>query len=112
MEEETMEIALMAASLLDRSWEETLDAAVADGIRVIEACGGGHIPKRHFDPRELATSPKALERFVESLETRQLRLCAFSCHGNPLHPDKEKAKWAHEDFAATCEVAAKLKVPY
>jgi sugar phosphate isomerase/epimerase len=107
-----MEIALMSASLLDRSWDDALDAAVQNGIGLIEACGGGHIPKRHFDPVELAESDSALARFVESLESRKLDLCAFSCHGNPLHPDPAHGQRAHEDFVATCEVASRLEVPF
>jgi len=106
-----MEIAFMSASMLDRSWEATLDAAVDCGVSVIEACGGGHIPKRHFDPLELASSADALARFTSSLEQRELRLCALSCHGNPLHPDPEEAARIHADFVATCEVAGKLGVP-
>ena len=49
-----VELALMSASMLDRSWEAMLDAAVARGVRQIEACAGGHIPTLHYDPVRLA----------------------------------------------------------
>ena len=52
-----MEIALMAASMLERSWEQMLDSAQKHGIRLIEACAGGHIPKVHYDPIKLESSP-------------------------------------------------------
>lgn len=107
-----MDVALMSASMLDRSWEETLDAAVANGIGLIEACAGGHIPKRHYDPIELATSDAAFDRFVDSLGSRGLGVCALSCHGNPLHPDQETARQAHDDFIATCEIAERLQVSF
>jgi sugar phosphate isomerase/epimerase len=107
-----VEIALMSASMLDRSWEEMLDAAVAHGIRHIEACGGGHIPTVHFDPVELARDGDRLARFRASLEDRGLSLCAFSCHGNPLHPDPERARSDHADFLSTCHVAGELGVRY
>ena len=107
-----MDIALMSASLLDRSWEDTLDAAIANGITLIEACAGGHIPKTHYDPVELASSDSALDQFVESLDSRGLSLCAFSCHGNPLHPDPDEARQTHEDFVASCEIASRLEVPF
>jgi sugar phosphate isomerase/epimerase len=105
-----VEIALMSASMLDRSWEEMLDAAVAHGIRRIEACGGGHIPTLHYDPIRLTRDADELARFRASLEERGLSLCAFSCHGNPLHPDPERARSDHADFLATCELAAELGV--
>jgi sugar phosphate isomerase/epimerase len=107
-----MDIALMSASMLDRSWEDTLDAAARHGVLVIEACSGGHIPKRHYDPTQLVTSDVALEQFRETLSSRGLRLCALSCHGNPLHPDRQEAARVHDDFVATCELAAALEVPH
>jgi sugar phosphate isomerase/epimerase len=107
-----MEIALMSASMLDRPWEAMLDAAVAHGIGQIEACAGGHIPTVHYDPVRLARDAGELARFKDTLERRELSLCAFSCHGNPLHPDPERARSDHADFLATCFLAAELGVPY
>lgn len=100
----------MSASMLDRPWEAALDAATARGVRWIEACGGGHIPTRHFDPVELGGDPGKLKRFQRSLEERELHLSAFSCHGNPLHPDAAHAEAAHGALVATCRVAAELGV--
>jgi sugar phosphate isomerase/epimerase len=100
----------MSASMLDRSWEAMLDAAVSRGITRIEACGGGHIPTHHYDPTELVADVRALDRFRDSLAERELELCSLSCHGNPLHPDRERAASDHQDFVATCELAAELGV--
>ena len=100
----------MSASMLDRSWEAMLDAAVAHGVGQIDACAGGHIPTTHYDPRSLASDGEALRRFRATLEERGLRLCSFSCHGNPIHPDPERAASDHEDFAATCSIASALGV--
>jgi sugar phosphate isomerase/epimerase len=105
-----VEIALMTASMLDRPWEAALDAAVAQGVRWIEACGGGHIPTLHFDPVLLDSDREQLKRFTASLEERELRLSAFACHGNPLHPDRRRAESDHEALAATCRLAAQLGV--
>ena len=105
-----VELALMSASMLDRSWEAMLDAAVARGIRQIEACAGGHIPTLHYDPIRLVDDRDAAQRFNATLEERELRLCSFSCHGNPLHPEPARAASDHEDFVATCRLAAQLGV--
>jgi sugar phosphate isomerase/epimerase len=111
-ENRRVEVALMSASMLDRPWEAMLDAAVAHGIRQIEACGGGHIPTLHYDPIRLASHAEELACFRASLEERELTLCAFSCHGNPLHPDPERARADHDDFLATCRVAGELGVGF
>jgi sugar phosphate isomerase/epimerase len=107
-----MDIALMTASMLERPWESVLDTALKHGITLIEACAGGHIPKHHYDPVALASDDAAFERFAETLQSRGMRLCAFSCHGNPLHPDPDIAGPAHEDFVAICEIAPKLGVEH
>ncbi len=100
----------MLVSLCDLSWEEALDAAKSHGFRLIEACGGGHIPKVHYDPIHLASDASALEKFQESVASRGLQICAFGCHGNPVHPDSQRAQAAHEDFVATCQIASRLGV--
>ena len=105
-----MEIALMGASMLDRSWDEFLDAASKERVRFVEACSGGHIPKVHYDPVELASNDASYERFAESLSSRGMAISSFSCHGNPLHPNEDIASRAHDDFVATCDVAAKMNV--
>jgi sugar phosphate isomerase/epimerase len=87
-----------------------LAAATRHEIRLIEACAGGHIPKVHYDPVRLASDNAAFDNFRRSLEERGQKICAFSCHGNPLHPNKVIAQAAHEDFVATCQVAQRLGV--
>ena len=100
----------MTVSLLDRSWDEALDTIASYGVRHVEANAGGHIPKDHFDPQALAADPGALRRFRESLEQRELAVCAFGCYGNPVHPMLERRTQAHEDFVATCRLAGELGV--
>jgi sugar phosphate isomerase/epimerase len=107
-----VELALMSASMLDRSWHEVLDAAVAHGVGEIEACAGGHIPTLHYDPVRLAEHRDERERFRASLGDRGLRLCSLSCHGNPLHPDPERANRDHADFVASCRLAGELGVRF
>jgi sugar phosphate isomerase/epimerase len=107
-----VEVALMSASMLDRPWDAVLDAAVARDVRWIEACGGGHIPTGHVDPVQLARDPAECRRFAATLEERGLRISAFSCHGNPLHPEPRRAASCHEALVATCTVAGQLGVPH
>ncbi len=105
-----MEIGLCSLSLLDRGWDEALDTLVANGVRWIEADAGGHIPKQHYDPHALLADPGALERFRDSLESRGIRIAAFGCYGNPVHPDPDRRRRDHDDFVATCRLARELGV--
>jgi len=105
-----VELGLMTVSLLDRSWGEALDTVASYGVHQVEANAGGHIPKDHFDPQALVSDSGALRRFRESLEARELRICAFGCYGNPVHPMLERRTQAHDDFVATCQLAGELGV--
>jgi sugar phosphate isomerase/epimerase len=102
----------MSASMLDRPWEAVLDAVVAQGVSWVEACGGGHIPTRHFDPVALAADRDARARFRASLDDRGLRLSSLACHGNPLHPDEARAAADHEALVAMCRLAPELGVEH
>jgi sugar phosphate isomerase/epimerase len=105
-----MDLGLVLVCYFDRSWEQALDAVVAQGLRYVEPCGGGHIPKVHYDPQRLAADSEALAEFRESITSRGLEICALATHGNPVHPDPDRARAHHDDFVASCRVAAELGV--
>ena len=61
----------------------------ARGIGQIEACGGGHIPTRHYDPVELAGDGEALAPLPRHARASAgCGSCSFSCHGNPCIPTR------------------------
>jgi sugar phosphate isomerase/epimerase len=105
-----MELGLCSVSLLDRTWEQALDALSRNGIRWVEANAGGHIPKDHFDPSQLLVDEKALARFTDALAQRGIGIAAFGCYGNPVHPTKARRDRDHQDFIATCALAQRLGV--
>lgn len=105
-----MQLGIVLVAFLDRSWEEALDATVEYGIKSIEPCSGGHIPKVHYDPRILISDAASRESFVSSIESRGLSVSALACHGNPLHPDRTRRENAHEDFVASCKLASLIGV--
>ncbi|MBU6147092.1 MAG: sugar phosphate isomerase/epimerase [Actinomycetales bacterium] len=105
-----MEIGLVLATYFDRSLADALDATVEAGITVVEPCGGGHFPDTHFIPSRLVEDPAERSAFQEAFTSRGLRIAAFACHGNPLHPDRRRRLVARESFTATCELARLLGV--
>ncbi len=105
-----MRLGLVIDPRLDRSWEAALDLAVRNGVTHVEPCGGGHVPTGYVDPLALAADTGALEAFRESVASRGLEIAALGVYGNPIHPDAQRARAAHEDFAAMCAVAERLGV--
>jgi sugar phosphate isomerase/epimerase len=105
-----MELAACLVAFFDRSWEDALDTVKRYGVRLVEPCSGGHIPRVHYDPVVLATDDRAFAEFHESIIVRNLEVCALACHGNPLHPDAARRDTARTDFEATCRLAEKLGV--
>ena len=49
--------------------------------------------------------------YEREFSSRGLIISAFSCHGNPLHPNKRDRVGAHETFMKTLELAHRLGVP-
>jgi sugar phosphate isomerase/epimerase len=105
-----LELALVMVCYFDRPWEDALHAVARHGLTMVEPCGGGHIPKTHYDPVALAEDSELLASFRESLESRNLQIAALGVHGNPVHPDRAIATAHHDDFVATCKIASELEV--
>jgi sugar phosphate isomerase/epimerase len=105
-----MELGAITVQFLDRPWEAALDYIQGQGIRLIEPCAGGHLPKLHYDPIRLNADQALLDAFRRSVDERGLQIDALACHGNPLHPQEARRRAHDEDFRATCELAGKLGV--
>ena len=105
-----MEIGLVLVGYMDRSLAEALDVTLAHGITVVEPCGGGHFPDTHYSPEGLARDPQALKAFAREFNLRGMRIAAFACHGNPLHPDSSRRTKSRQSFEATCQIAGELGV--
>ena len=89
-------------AMLDRLVELGLDAG---------ECGCGNYPgDRHCRPAELLVDDDALERFRDEVASRGLVISALSCHGNPVHPDADRAARDDAVFRDTVRLAARLGV--
>ncbi|WP_145045357.1 sugar phosphate isomerase/epimerase [Paenibacillus xylanexedens] len=94
-----------------RKLEDALDYVASKGLKAVEIGTGGHPGNAHCNPAELLGNDAALKNFKNAVESRGLMISALSCHGNPLHPQKDIAKGFHDDFVKTVELAEKLEVP-
>lgn len=90
--------------------EAALDRAQAAGLDCVEIGTGNYPGSTHCDPQDLLTSPPRLRAFKRAIDRRNLSVSAFSCHGNPLHPQPAIAGPFHETFLRTVELAERLEV--
>jgi len=90
--------------------EPMLDHIAKLGLDAVELGCGNYPGDRHCKPPELLADAVALEAFRRAIESRGLLISALSCHGNPLHPDRDRA--AHDDrvFRETVRLAERLGV--
>ena len=61
------------------------------GIEMVEIGCGGYPGDAHANPLELLGDPAKLAAFRRTIADAGLEISAFSCHANPVHPDKETA---------------------
>jgi len=105
-----MELGVFTVLFGKRSLEETLDAVKKAGLQTVEIGTGGYVGNAHCNPAELLEDEEKLTKFKEAIASRGLKISALSCHGNPLHPNKNIARQHHEEFQNTVRLASKLNV--
>ena len=89
--------------------DEVLDAILALGVDAVELGAGGY-PGRSRVPSGLSESAAARDRFRASVADRGVVVSALSCHGNPLHPDPDRAAADDRIFRETVRLADALDV--
>jgi sugar phosphate isomerase/epimerase len=106
-----MRIGVFTALWGKQSFEEALDRAAAHGLSAVEIGTGGLPGNPHCPTDELLESASLRQKYLDAVERRGLIISAFSCHDNPLHPIKEIACKADEDFRKSVRLAELMKVP-
>ena len=94
----------------DKPLEEALDKVQEAGLEAVEIGAGGYPGNAHCNPEELLADPSKLEAFQQAITSRGLTISALSCHGNPLHPNRDISDEHHHQFEQTVRLAEKLGV--
>ena len=94
----------------DKPLEEALKYFSEKGIEMVEIGCGGYPGKSHADPEVLLADDKKLEEFKALIKKYNLEISALSCHGNPVHPNKEIAAEFDKTIKNTILLAEKLGV--
>jgi len=103
-----MKVGIVANVLQDKPLAEALDYFRKLGIQTIEPGCGGYAGKSHVDPAALLADPAALEEFKRTIGDSGLTISALSCHGNPIHPDKELASASDADMRNAVRLCQEL----
>lgn len=106
-----MKLGVFTVLFQQKPFEEMLDHVASKGLQAVEIGTGGYPGPAHCNPDELLGDAAKLKAFKQAVESRGLMISALSCHGNPLHPQKDVAKDYHDTFIKTVELAQKLEVP-
>ena len=105
-----MKLGVFAVLFAQKSLDEALDYIAESGLQTVEIGAGGYPGNAHCNPVELLADAQKLQSFQQAFAKRGLEISALSCHGNPLHPNKEIAKAHHEQFVNAVLLAEKLGV--
>lgn len=105
-----MKLGVMSPVLNSMGLEESLKYLNSLGVDCLEIGAGGYPGKAHLDPKDYLNNPAKVQEFKDLLKKYNIELAAVSCHGNPVHPNKEIAKKYHDEFVDAMKVAVMLGV--
>ena len=105
-----MKLGVMTVILGDLSFEESIKYLKSLGVQEVEVGCGGFPGTAHADARKFIEQPELIDEFMATLMKYDMGIAAFSCHGNPVHPNKEIANQYHEQFKAAILLAEKCGV--
>ena len=107
-----MHIGVFTTIFQKSSFEEMLERAAASGVSAIEVGSGGLVGHPHCPVDELLASQARREEYLAAVEAAGLFISALSCHGNPIHPNREDASSYDEDIRRSVRLAQLLDLLY
>jgi sugar phosphate isomerase/epimerase len=105
-----MKLGVLTVLLGSKSLEDAVKYLAGSGVKAVELGTGGYPGKAHLNPDVLLNDESGILRIRELLKSYDMIISALSCHGNPVHPQKEIADAFHNDFEKTVLLAEKLGV--
>ena len=105
-----MKLGVFAVLLSDKSFDEACAFLRQQSVQAVEIGTGGYPGNAHCKPADLLADPAKITQLKETVKRHGLEISCLSCHGNPVHPQKDVAEAFHKDFADTVLLAEKLGV--
>ena len=106
-----MHIGVVTVVFQDLPFEEMLDHVVEIGLSAVEIGTGGYPGSHHCPVDELLESETRRQEYLEAVTSRGLIISGFSCHNNPVHPNREIAQEADRVLRKTVRLASQMDVP-
>ena len=105
-----MKLGVFTTLLSNKSFDEACAYFKSKGIEMVEIGCGGYPGNAHANPDILLNDENALNEFKATLAKYELEISALSCHGNPVHPNKEIAAEFDKVIRDTILLAEKLDI--
>lgn len=93
------------------TFEEMIEEVAAKGLDMVEIGTGGSPGNAHCDIDALLASETERENYLKKLSDKGLTISAFSCHHNPISPNKVEAREGDELLRKTIQLASLMNVP-
>ncbi|MDT2801689.1 sugar phosphate isomerase/epimerase family protein [Vagococcus lutrae] len=93
------------------TFEEMIEEVAAKGLDMVEIGTGGSPGNAHCDIDALLASETERENYLKRLSDKGLTISAFSCHHNPISPNKAEAREGDELLRKTIQLASLMNVP-
>ena len=105
-----MKLGVMNPVINYMPFEDALKYLSELGVQCIEIGAGGYPGNAHLDAKEIISSKEKAAEYISLVKKYNLEISALSCHGNPLHPNKEIAADFDAQFKDTILAAEALSV--
>jgi sugar phosphate isomerase/epimerase len=105
-----MKLGVMNPVLRAMDFETALKYLNSLGVHSIEIGAGGYPGDFHLDPKKLLESSESVDNYKALLKKYDMEISGISCHGNPLHPQKDIAARFDREFRGAILAAEALGV--
>lgn len=105
-----MKLGVFTVLFAELPLDAMLERAAELGLEAVEFGTGNYPGSAHCNPDALLEDAGRRRALLDAVASRGLEISALSCHGNPLHPDEETARAAHETWRKTARLAVELGV--
>lgn len=105
-----MKLGVFTCLLGNLPLEESLKYFSDLGLETVEIGCGGYPGTSHANPKLLLSDAAKLEEFKNLIAKYNFEISALSCHGNPVHPNKEIAAQFDNAIRDTILLAEKLGI--
>lgn len=105
-----LKIGVFDAAFRDLSLDQLLEMIKEFKIEAVELGSGNDPGNPHCDLDGLLADDSKRRAYMAQFEKNGIMVSAFSCHGNPVHPDTDKAKREDAVYRKSIDLASKTGV--